>query len=234
MANTPPSHVLYSASIPQTGSPSNPSSSAETTETLEARTNRLKSELAKVLPVHVPTEVVLEENNRWTLLAFRARALPTPEAGREAITKLSVEFVEAAKTAALVIFAEKDRPLHSKAIKPINAGGLAGGTKYIHKGMFFKLVRDCEVDSGLWLYGEKEASIEAACKAAANDLRGANFYLTQFDTLGVPLVVPVHVLLDFHGFRLIAIPFLPLAKETIVYGSGDAGKSTQKIAPSTS
>lgn len=52
-----------------------------------------------------------------------------------------------------------------------------------------------------------------------------NFF--KFHSYGVH--IPMQALVDYHGFRLIAMPVLPIsnggsaAPSTIVYGSGDAG-----------
>jgi hypothetical protein len=39
-------------------------------------------------------------------------------------------------------------------------------------------------------------------------------------------------LLDFRGFRLMALSLLPIGKNTLVYGSADAGKTVANSNPS--
>lgn len=199
-------------------------------ESLMAETTRLQIALAECLPAQEPTDAS-DESSRWRVEFFKARAQRVPEAREKALSTYCNQFLEAAKTAALVIFSEMDRPSHERTIQPVSVGGVAGGTKYIHKGIFFKLVADVEIDRGRWLYGEKGPSLELANKAAGNDLRGANFYLNNFLALGLPVAVPLQVLLDYHGYRLIAMPILPLTKTTLVYGSDDAGVNVHNSHP---
>lgn len=199
-------------------------------ETIEEETTRLQQELAAALP-QVDTKDVIDVNSKWRIAFIQARALPNAEEREVALTSFCAEFLDAAKTAALVIFSELDKPLQERTIQPVGVGGVAGGVKFIHKGIFFKLVEDKEIDRGRWLYGEQSPSLEHANKAAGNDLRGGNFYLNNFLALGVPVTVPLEVLLDYHGFRLIAMPLLPLTKTSLVYGSEDAGVTVHDSYP---
>jgi ABC-type glutathione transport system ATPase component len=51
-----------------------------------------------------------------------------------AIYKLSGEFEMAAKKSAVIIITEVALANHQKSIPSIDAGGIAGGEKYIHEG----------------------------------------------------------------------------------------------------
>lgn len=81
------------------------------------------------------------------------------------------------------------------------------------------------------LYG----SDEYAMKAAAHELNGMMYYYNcQISQLNLPLMC----LIDYRGYRLVAMSLLPVSKETIIYGkflsnsvtdhcqgSSDAGKT---------
>jgi tetratricopeptide (TPR) repeat protein len=71
------------------------------------------------------------------------------------------------------------------------------------------------VDNGL--YGSEYA----AMKVAGHELKGMMSYADcQVPGLGLPMMA----LVDFMGFRLIAMTLLPLAKGSLIYGTADAGK----------
>jgi len=62
----------------------------------------------------------------------------------------------------------------------------------------------------------------AAMKAAGNELVAlAHVAKTNVKGLHFPLMA----IIDYVGFRLVAVSTLPISKSTIVYGSGDAGRS---------
>jgi hypothetical protein len=67
-------------------------------------------------------------------------------------------------------------------------------------------------------------------KAASHELKGAIHYNTACRQLAserdlLDIRVPMQALVDYRGFRLVARPLLPLSKDSIVYGSSDAGGS---------
>lgn len=45
------------------------------------------------------------------------------------------------------------------------------------------------------------------------------------------ILFPLMALVDYRGFRLIAVSVLPISKQTIVYGSNDAGLTVHKKDP---
>lgn len=63
-------------------------------------------------------------------------------------------------------------------------------------------------------------SEHAAAKVAGNELKGLiSYFNCKIQDLNVPLMA----LVDYRGFRLIAMSILPCSSETIIYGSCDAG-----------
>ena len=59
-------------------------------------------------------------------------------------------------------------------------------------------------------------------KAARHDLKGLmHYYQCSISELRVPLMA----LVDYRGFRLIAMSLLPINSATICYGSPDAGQN---------
>jgi len=142
------------------------------------------------------------------------------------------DFIRHASTRARIILQEINLPTHKKSILPLHVGGAAGGTKYLDDNILFKFADDPRIDGGQHLYGGSDPDFERAAKAAANDLKGSNSYfqcLTLFGRLSV--IVPPEVLLDFNGFRLIAIPWLPLGSGKLVYGSADQGRTVYDDDP---
>jgi hypothetical protein len=76
-----------------------------------------------------------------------------------------------------------------------------------------------------YLYGGANPNDQAAAKAAAQELLGASHYYDYFEEINHPIIPTMQTIVDFMGFRVVALPILPISKETLVYGSCDAGKS---------
>jgi tetratricopeptide (TPR) repeat protein len=127
------------------------------------------------------------------------------------LLQLSQDFIHTAKRYGKIIVSEQF--LDEKTIEPdTRFGGHAGGSKYVVQGLLFKYASDVH-----GLYG----SDFAAAKAAGHELSGVIGYFN----LGLrDLSVPLMALVDFMGFRLIAMPLLPIDGSTIVYGTGDGGR----------
>lgn len=103
----------------------------------------------------------------------------------------------------------------SQTIKPTKIGGVAGGTKYLCRGILFKFSLD-----SYGIYG----SDEIAMKAAAHELLG----LRECMAAGVEgLHVPLMCLIDYRGYRLIAMSILPVAE--LIYGSCDGGRHVYAV-----
>ncbi|CAN0411242.1 unnamed protein product, partial [Discosporangium mesarthrocarpum] len=83
--------------------------------------------------------------------------------------------------------------LHAKDKSIMDIGGLAGGTKYIWRGILFKLANG---NSRPYLGNE-----EAAAKGAGHDLRGATQYMgTRTEGLHFAL----HCMITYKGFCMTA------------------------------
>jgi hypothetical protein len=66
---------------------------------------------------------------------------------------------------------------------------------------------------------------EYAMKAAAQELVAADRLFEFFERFQHRILVPMQTVIDYLGFRIVPVPLLPLGKESLVYGSADAGKT---------
>eukprot|EP01117_Protostelium_nocturnum_P010911 TRINITY_DN3939_c0_g1_i1.p1 TRINITY_DN3939_c0_g1~~TRINITY_DN3939_c0_g1_i1.p1 ORF type:complete len:1699 (-),score=618.56 TRINITY_DN3939_c0_g1_i1:206-5302(-) len=130
----------------------------------------------------------------------------------ERISQLANDFEHTAITYGKIIISEASLPIHQKTVKPVSIGGQAGGEKYIHAGILFKFALDWK-----GIYGGDEYCM----KAASNELKG----LSRYFSCGVGLCVPLMTLIDYMGYRLIAMSILPISRDTLVYGSMDFGRT---------
>jgi hypothetical protein len=129
------------------------------------------------------------------------------------LRNLEHDFVYAAETYGRIIISESFLPIQMRTISPVDVGGIAGGQKFIVQGILFKFAIDT---SGL--YGGDHH----AMKAASHELKGLmNYFHCGIKELHVPLMA----LIDYRGFRLMAISLLPLSSSTICYGSADAART---------
>jgi hypothetical protein len=70
--------------------------------------------------------------------------------------------------------------------------------------------------------GPYNGSDEAASKAAGHDLKGSiHYYNSGVKELHLPLMAVI----DYKGFRMTAQALLPLGKNSLIYGSADAGRT---------
>jgi len=102
-------------------------------------------------------------------------------------------------------------------VREAGVGGIAGGVKYIGDGILLKFAEDPKVgvDSlgrPIYLYGGDKPDLRSAGKAASNDLKGANAYFGHFYENGIPVLVPIQVVLDAMGYRVVAMPLLPIGR----------------------
>eukprot|EP01118_Nematostelium_gracile_P014001 TRINITY_DN5372_c0_g1_i1.p1 TRINITY_DN5372_c0_g1~~TRINITY_DN5372_c0_g1_i1.p1 ORF type:complete len:670 (-),score=103.73 TRINITY_DN5372_c0_g1_i1:43-1761(-) len=73
--------------------------------------------------------------------------------------------------------------------------------------------------------GSSGPSHDLAMKAGANELKGLEFHSsTHVEGLMYPLMTVV----DYKGFRLIAMATLPISSESLLYGSSDSGRTLHK------
>lgn len=169
----------------------------------------------------------------WNSAFLEAQDMPetTPEQvlrKYRLLSKLSTDFIEIAKVYGRTVISEHNLPEDQQTVATIRIGGVAGGTKYIVRGILFKLAVDPAVGFNPrtgqrhYVYGGKHPSYEFAAKAAGHELKGAiNMY--KYGKLGI--TVPMQALVDFHGYRLVAMPLLPLKGGKLIYGSKDTGET---------
>ncbi|EGC40299.1 hypothetical protein DICPUDRAFT_146844 [Dictyostelium purpureum] len=168
-------------------------------------------------------------NERFQRVVLRFREFPSLDTNlyrlQEICTDLlhiSQDFIHTVKTYGRIIIEE--RYLKEKTIQSRSMGGHLGGDKYIVRNVLFKFSGSSNV------YDEW-----GGAKVGGQELKGC------MATLNCPisgLCVPLMALVDFMGFRLIAMSYLPIAsigdKPTIVYGSSDMGKTVhanEKVIP---
>lgn len=72
-------------------------------------------------------------------------------------------------------------------------------------------------------------------KAAGHELHGLKAYFSICSSLNLPeghnLHFPFMALISYKGYRLIATPKLPLSSTSLIYGSGDAGRTVYNSDP---
>lgn len=135
------------------------------------------------------------------------------------IVDLVSDFVHTAQLYGQIIISELSFPTEVKTVMPINIGGQAGGTKYKTHGILFKFA----LDTG-GLYG----SDTNAMKVAAHEWRGLNcFHCANIRRIRLPLMC----LVDYRGYRIVAISMLPIDSNTLVYGSDSGGVRVANYDP---
>eukprot|EP01087_Luapelamoeba_hula_P019490 TRINITY_DN6459_c0_g1_i2.p1 TRINITY_DN6459_c0_g1~~TRINITY_DN6459_c0_g1_i2.p1 ORF type:complete len:388 (-),score=29.84 TRINITY_DN6459_c0_g1_i2:685-1848(-) len=151
----------------------------------------------------------------WDEMFQESCAWPDSVAKFESQASLSRAFLFTAQQYARVIIEEFSMPNHTKTIKPISIGGIAGGEKFVVGGIMFKFPSNVN---------NMYQGLANAMKAAGHELRGLNAYA---NTKIPGLCVPLSATIDYRGFRITAIAYLPWIKteKTLVYGSADAGKT---------
>jgi hypothetical protein len=131
-----------------------------------------------------------------------------------ALIGLAQDFLYSATAYGKIIISEVYLADAKKTIKPANVGGVAGGSKYIAQDILFKFALDND-----GLYGNNDS---AAATVAGHELKGLQAY---FNCAIAHLSLPLMALVDYRGFRLIAISFLPINERTLVYGTNDGGNT---------
>eukprot|EP01127_Copromyxa_protea_P018085 TRINITY_DN5615_c0_g1_i5.p1 TRINITY_DN5615_c0_g1~~TRINITY_DN5615_c0_g1_i5.p1 ORF type:complete len:1747 (+),score=336.92 TRINITY_DN5615_c0_g1_i5:29-5269(+) len=155
----------------------------------------------------------------WNSEFMELQAMPDSVTKFQKIANLASDFTYAAKIYSMLIISERFLSKTLKTIAPLGLGGVAGGSKYIVHGILFKFALDEE-----GLYGDDDN----AMKAAGHELRGLMcYYNCHIPQLHLPLMC----LVDYRGFRLVAMSLLPINKNTLIYGSDDAGKNVHNDDP---
>lgn len=128
-----------------------------------------------------------------------------------ALSELATDFTTTAKQYGKIIVSELFLPTHMKTITPVTVGGVAGGEKYIVHNILFKFALD---HNGIF------GSDEAAGKVAGHDLKGLiAFYGKSSSEVRFPLMT----LINYRGYRLVAMSMLPIDNTTLKYGSSNGG-----------
>lgn len=153
----------------------------------------------------------------WNEAFQRALEMPqTTESQKllrsEFIATVSQDFVQTAIMYGKLIISEVFLPDENKTIKPTKSiGGNAGGEKYLFNGILFKFAID---------WKDIYSSDMYAMKAASHEMKGLEQFL-ELENLS-SIHVPLMTIIDYLGFRLIALSVLPIDNSTLVYGSNDS------------
>eukprot|EP01091_Cochliopodium_minus_P015653 TRINITY_DN5633_c0_g1_i1.p1 TRINITY_DN5633_c0_g1~~TRINITY_DN5633_c0_g1_i1.p1 ORF type:complete len:816 (-),score=206.99 TRINITY_DN5633_c0_g1_i1:88-2535(-) len=133
--------------------------------------------------------------------------------------QLAQDFVFTAETYGRLIISECALDNNDRIIKcDSNMGGQLGGDKYVVKNIIFKFARD---KAGVFSHQNQYDPTWAANKVAGHELKGClNFFKQGEDGLCYPLMA----LIDYKGFRLIAMTKLPIGSGSMRYGCSDAGQ----------
>mmetsp|Transcript_29066 Transcript_29066/g.73052 ORF Transcript_29066/g.73052 Transcript_29066/m.73052 type:complete len:1029 (-) Transcript_29066:1489-4575(-) len=130
------------------------------------------------------------------------------------LCQLESAFRLAASRIGRTIIRERSLPNSKKTYRPIDAGGQAGGVKFMEQGIFFKFATDEYEIYGNTGFAMKAASAELLALKRLQDTSVSGLY------------IPMMMLLDYCGFRLVAMSTLPIrGGETLLYGSPDGGKN---------
>ena len=74
--------------------------------------------------------------------------------------------------------------------------------------------------------------INLANRAAGHELRGLDFFLSATHETHTPISTSMAALVDFRGFRLVALSLIPIqGQNTLVWGSADGGHSMRNSSP---
>lgn len=156
--------------------------------------------------------------DEWNRRYQSAMSLPESNLGEKCkkytiLNGLNRDFIAVAHISAKTIISEYFLDDNDKSIRPAtDIGGLAGGKKYVWRGILFKLA-----DGQRSPYYD---DFEAAAKTMGHELKAANSYFR----CAIPgLHVALQALIDYKGFRMHAQAILPINQNTIRVGSSDAG-----------
>eukprot|EP01130_Rhizamoeba_saxonica_P014986 TRINITY_DN662_c1_g2_i2.p2 TRINITY_DN662_c1_g2~~TRINITY_DN662_c1_g2_i2.p2 ORF type:complete len:506 (-),score=103.86 TRINITY_DN662_c1_g2_i2:2144-3661(-) len=150
----------------------------------------------------------------WTQRFAEYMEMDPCDAKYQGLSELGRDFGYASRMYAQVIISEIALTVKQKTYKPVDVGGLAGGQKYIIQGILFKLANEDD------MYNKVKHSM----KVASHELKGLMSYYCSTEDLKFPLMSVI----DYRGWRVVAISLLPISNETLVYGSSDAGATIHK------
>ena len=126
----------------------------------------------------------------------------------DAIVEINEDFRTVATSCSRSILDELFIPENERTIRPAVLNGVAGGVKYIMRGILFKVA-----DGSI---GPYFGSDEAAAKTYGNELRNVSHFLCA--SLNVEHKINIHIALqgviEYKGFRIIAQAKLPIEDES--------------------
>jgi hypothetical protein len=141
----------------------------------------------------------------------------------QALSDLYFDFTHSACETAKLLISELHLPV--KTISPLSLGGVAGGKKYIHGGILFKFAEDPQLGSS-FLYGGSAPDVGKANKAAGHEQKSSDAICNAALELQISMLnVPLMTLVDYRGYRVVAMALLPVTKGTLVLGSNDGGET---------
>lgn len=169
----------------------------------------------------LPVESGMNWNNLFQDARHQLNDLPRDAeldikiAAHKRMAHLTSNFEYTAATFGKVIIAERSLPDHAKSIPPFNCGGRVGGEKFLVHGVLFKFAIDVNHILG---------SDESAMKIAGHELKALNSLVSLGEDIQ-DLHYPMMALIDYRGYRLIALSQLPISDVTLALGSSDAGRT---------
>lgn len=123
---------------------------------------------------------------------------------------LAQDFNACVRNYAPIIISELFLPDEKKSLKKARVGGIIGGEKYIIHNILFKLAENKK----MFVHEENAKKIASHEFKSLIKLLGCN--QTHF-------IFPFMAMIDYRGFRLLAISMLPISSATIAFGSDDGG-----------
>ncbi len=187
-----------------------------------------------------------EDAFRFYRLFRRAQSQTDPNVRRRELLQVLEEFEKRALELARTVVDELHLPLDSPARTVRHArrfGGTAGGDKFCKFSIMIKFAvdpvvqRDKTTGKAVFLYGRDHPDIDRAAKACANELKTSTRLFRYFydqhsrhrldDVLSnLEVVIPIQFSIEYKGWRMVAMPVLPLAdRAKLVYGSDNGGRS---------
>ncbi|KYQ99702.1 hypothetical protein DLAC_03642 [Tieghemostelium lacteum] len=170
-----------------------------------------------------------KEIAHWNEMYQQILDMEESEEKSKKLATIANDFVYCADTFGKIIISELYLPVDKKTIKPVDIGGVAGGLKFKIQDIMFKFVIDTEIREGVWMYGDDKRADGFAQKSANHEIKGLNHFM-EISNCGL-IRFPLMAIIDYRGYRLLAISQLPIDKTTIVYGSCDAGKTVHNSDP---
>ena len=190
--------------------------------------------------IKVVKRVMPAEKYEWQRRYIEAINCPfhTPSEALERarlIQDIQKEFIETAGSIVKTIVNESALPDDLKSIKKLDLKGVAGGEKYISKGIYFKYAIDWMNIYGTDQFAAKAAGAEMRALRCVNSvsLREAERMRRECendvdqDSEPDVVIAPLSTVVDYMGQRIIASALIAINDDTLIYGSADQGQHIQ-------